>query len=176
MREMRSPTTRWAIVLFALAGPTNPAAWALGVSAFDDLMIADFGGVEFGGTEFGMFLATILLPCIVMAARLLSQLYTSRFTLFGLLRKTMGAWLLAAVTAPICVSVVLLFSLGGDDSIANLIVAATAIYVFGTFYGIIPYFALIVGLPCALMAFAASVLVTEPSSNGPTLTQTPHAI
>ncbi len=150
LRQLRANPLVWSAVFLVFAGPLNPAAWLVWV-------LVD-GTISRG--DFALLAWTVLMPSTVVALVVLAsiwwrqyfrELYLWRFALIGLF------W--GILAGPLGVL------LGSNDAYTSLIEMINAYFIFlifGTIFLIIPFFAVVFGLPCMFAVVAVGFLCSEP--------------
>lgn len=164
IRNFRGPNWLWYLGLFVVAGPLNPAIWILTAVLPEVFKIGSTEHISKDILLGGVAPATIL--SIVLTVRLARTNYITSSKIWAV---GMQAWILAVISAPIIVALTL--GLGNDfESVGDLWAtfkgALLFVLFFGILLGVIPIYAIGLGLPCMIVAIAMAYLCTEPV-NGP---------
>lgn len=151
LRTMRSTQWVWAIVFIALAGPLNLAGLVLGWPRPNRAFLNDMSLLVFA----------VLMPCCVIALVMLGRMWRARTFTFDSLVSWAGAGFLYAVfCGPLGVAFASVHS--GQSELSDVIGLFLLYLVYGTLLGVVPVFAIFVGLPCAAMAVAMAYACTRP--------------
>ena len=154
LRIFKIPNRIWYVIFFVFAGPLNPVIW-----------LAPF--LFPPNTTLGVFfdnpLWTTFLPAVILALLVLRSLHRAEhFTKRQISKSCLHAWIWAVVTSPLTFIAIPLVQTADLSMLDSLFGLLALIVVFGTISGIIPLFALVIGVPCALFAYALAYATTQP--------------
>lgn len=154
IREFRTVKGVWAIVFVLFAGPLNPAGWYLGRP--DD-------GYVFLKSPLETFWI-VLFPTTVIAAVMARRMWRAqRFTMNDLWLWASLGFAIALFTGPMGLLIADIAVHGLPDMDWREVVPAYFMFIFfGWLFGIIPFFATTIGLPCALVAMMLAYACTKP--------------
>ena len=151
LRRQRSPSWVWSIPFILLAGPLNIAGWYLGWPDPENIFLKNTSALGF----------IVLTPCTVIAIYIQLKIWlTVSFDVYKLMSGAVEGWLIAVFVGPF--SYLFIEILSGDLSWLELPKMYITMLIFGTLFGVIPFFAFFIGLPCAVIAFLLAYLCTKP--------------
>ncbi|MGJ8612491.1 MAG: hypothetical protein ACSHWY_15420 [Octadecabacter sp.] len=156
LRQLRTAPWVWSLIFLVLAGPLNPAAWFVGLLFDRNFFYADLG----------MASVIVLIPSTVVALVVLGNIWRRKvFNDADLWRAGFWGLVLGIFAGPFGIS--LMGVVDGQISLVELLEFYFTVLLFGTLFPVIPFFAIVFGIPCMLATVALGYLCSEPIDKAP---------
>ncbi|MCF2906269.1 hypothetical protein L0666_14830 [Octadecabacter sp. CECT 8868] len=151
LRRFREPFGIWGVVFLVFAGPLNPAAWIMGHPKNTNIIL----------TNYDVMAWIIVMPTTIIALTMLNAFRTRLIFNVATIWNWGGiGFLFGTIAGPIGLLIHDVIQHGIEWH--EILPAILAFLGFGFLFGIIPFFAFNIGLPCAIVAIAVGYLCSEP--------------